>query len=594
MNSEIHMKNEIPTNWIWKVLSWAVVMGLSLIWILPLNAASPNSYDEGSPWGFSCSSEWFGDYPQFNRLMANAGARWIRAFYEWNSVQPQPNQWNWTASDALVANCRKNNIHLAGVFMYLTTWVSADGSTRRFPLKDMQPWRDYVEAATSRYQKDILYWEVGNEWNGSFGPGCTPEVYAAMVKEAYLAAKKVDPNIKIGLSVANFDVAYLDAAIKAGAANHFDYIAVHPYENVASLADGGEMGYLSLAGNLRDMMQANKQRPDIPLWITEFGYQVAVAPHAQSEAQQANILIKSSVLSLAQGFTRLCWFEPRGPAYGKGTDHGLIRPDWSLRPGYHAFKTMTTLLGPTPRYAGWLKLGENGYSFLFEGQGGPVLIGWTPPHTGTTAHFAEQVNIIDATGKVSKLAGNVPLSLTDAPVFVTDLPIALVEQARTNLHQPYPWGRNYAQAKEVSIRLSGKNLEDGLKQINLQTTAVVNLLDHSVRRSNFAHGGEGRYVYFRVDPQFVPYGTRELEITVVAKRTSTDKTAGMTLSYESLKGYTNVPDGWWTVPTSDQWQEHTWRLSDANFVGQWGWNFRLDAVGSPHEYLIKEVCVRKK
>jgi hypothetical protein len=69
----------------------------------------------------------------------------------------------------------------------------------------MQPWRVYVQASTSRYYKDILYWEVGNEWSGSFGPESTPKVYAAMVDEAYLVARKVDPNIKIGLSVANFD-----------------------------------------------------------------------------------------------------------------------------------------------------------------------------------------------------------------------------------------------------------------------------------------------------------------------------------------------------------------------------------------------------
>ena len=34
-------------------------------------------------------------------------------------------------------------------------------------------------------------------------------------------------------------------------------------------------------------------------------------------------------------------------------------------------------------------------------------------------------------------------------------------------------------------------------------------------------------------------------------------------------------------------------LSDANFVGQWGWNFRFDAVGSANEFAIKEVRVRK-
>ena len=39
------------------------------------------------------------------------------------------------------------------------------------------------------------------------------------------------------------------------------------------------------------------------------------------------------------------------------------------------------------------------------------------------------------------------------------------------------------------------------------------------RRTAFRRSdNEGHYVYFTVDPPFVPYGTRELQFTVVAKR----------------------------------------------------------------------------
>ena len=74
---------------------------------------------------------------------------------------------------------------------------------------------------------------------------------------------------------------------------------------------------------------------------------------------------------------------------------------------------------------------------------------------------------------------------------------------------------------------------------------------------------------------------------------SADKKAGMTLCYESAKGYKTVGDGWWTIPEDQQWQEHSWKISDANFVGQWGWNFRFDAVSSPNEFLVKEGRVSK-
>jgi hypothetical protein len=66
----------------------------------------------------------------------------------------------------------------------------------------------------------------------------------------------------------------------------------------------------------------------------------------------------------------------------------------------------------------------------------------------------------------------------------------------------------------------------------------------------------------------------------------------MGLCYESAKGYTGNK-GWWTIPEDDKWHENTWKIDDANFVGQWGWNFRFDSVGSENEYLIKEVRVKK-
>lgn len=66
----------------------------------------------------------------------------------------------------------------------------------------------------------------------------------------------------------------------------------------------------------------------------------------------------------------------------------------------------------------------------------------------------------------------------------------------------------------------------------------------------------------------------------------------MNLTYESLTGYKGASE-WWTILESDEWQEHTWKLSDANFAGGWGWNFRTDAAGSGAGFFIREVRVKK-
>ena len=312
--------------------SSAVILAL-LVLAANASADAPPRNDEASPWGIASGAEWSGDYPKFNPLLHKAGVRWLRLFPEWQVIQPKQDTWNWKVSDAMVANARANNIRLTGVFCYLAPWASADGGTRKFPIKDIRHWRDYVGRTVGHYKGDIKYWEVWNEFNGSFGDSKNKvKDYTELVVTAYDAAKKADPSVKIGLSVANFDVGFLDAVIKAGAAGHFDFICVHPYENLGAVADGGEMGYLSLAGNLRKMLAANKQRQDVPLWITEIGFQVPLKANAKGDAEQAEMLAKAYLLSLAQGFERIFWFEARGPAYGKGTDHGIIRHDWTPPP----------------------------------------------------------------------------------------------------------------------------------------------------------------------------------------------------------------------------------------------------------------------
>lgn len=557
----------------------------------PPSATGPRG--DNSPWGIASGAEWSGDYPRFNPMLDRAGVRWLRFFPEWQTLQPKPGEWNWDGADKLVANARANHIRIAGIFGFFAPWASADGGTRRGPVKDMQFWRDYVGAAVARYRNDIRYWEVWNEFNGSFYQGKDkPREYADLVVAAHDTAKKIDPEIRIGLSVANFDVGFLDAAIKAGAAGHFDYVCVHPYENLGAAMAGGESGFLSMAASLRKMLKDNGQRPDIPLWITEIGQQSAIRPDARQDAAQAEALVKAYILSLAQGFQRVFWFEARGPAYGHGTDHGIIRQDWTPRPACDAMKTMTAALGDEPRYLGWLKLDANGYGFVFQGRGTKVLVAWAPADSASKIKFGADVRILDLAGKETVLEAGREFTLSKAPVFVRDLPEDQAVLARSQAAKPFPWGVDYAKADTVSCRLGAVNGEEGIRQTRLETTVVENGLTESWRRANFRLGGEGRYIYFRVDPTFAPFGTKELEITVTARRIAPDKKAVITLLYESLKGYKGA-QGRFEIPADDQWHEYIWRVADANFVGAWGWNFRTEATGSPNEFCIREARVRK-
>jgi hypothetical protein len=333
------------------------------------------------------------------------------------------------------------------------------------------------------------------------------------------------------------------------------------------------------------MLKANAQKEDMPLFITETGFQSSQKPDAVSDQRQAEAIVKVYVLSIAAGFAQIDWFEARGPAYGHGTDHGIIREDWSIRPAYTALKTMTQKMGAEPDYNGWIALETTGYGFVF----GKTLAAWTPPKTELKVNFGKAITVTQLDGKEAQTE---TVTLTNTPVFLTDIPEALLTQAKENKAKPFPWGKDYAVAQEVSCRLGATNADDGIRQINERTTKVMHGLDNSWKQLDFSVGGEGRYTYFRVDPTFIPIGIQTFEITAVVRRSADGKAAATSILYESSHGYRQPEKGAQNIEDGD-WQELKWIVTDANFAGQWGWNFRLEATMSPNEFAIREVRVRK-
>jgi polysaccharide biosynthesis protein PslG len=199
--------------------------------------------------------------------------------------------------------------------------------------------------------------------------------------------------------------------------------------------------------------------------------------------------------------------------------------------------------------------------------------------------------VTDIAGNGSPLQAGQKLVLTKSPVFVAPVPADLLALAKTNAPKPFPWGGNYANASEVSCLLGATNTDKGITQRNPDTTEVVNKLDHSYRTSH-RRNSEGIYAYFRVDPQFATFGTKDLEITIIARRADDAKEVGFDVCYESLKGY-KVTGSRKSIPAGEAWNEYAFTVNDANFAGGWGWNFRTDIGGSPGGIAIREVRVRK-
>ncbi len=549
---------------------------LCFAFLHPVDAAEPPT--EGVPWGISSSASAERNHAEWFPKMYEAGVRMVRIFPEWRGLESASGMRNWERPDRLVQSAQANNLRLSGLLFGAAPGTKDKGHA--FPMKNLDAWSAYTTAVVSHYKDQIHDWEVWNEGNAGFNDGHnTTADYAALVSAAYDAAKKADPKARIGLSVASFDAPYLDQAIiaqtKAGKANHFDYLCIHPYETLEGLRDvDGEIKYLWMARMLRDALKADApERANAEIWITEVGMPVE---KKAIETDAAKAVVKSYVMAIAQGISRIMWFEARDPT-GEQVGFGLIDRQGKPRMSYASFKTMSATLGQRPKYLGWLTLGKEGraYAFVFQGQAAPVMVAWMPARmSDNTTTFSTVVQVNDSlTGSTATLKPGETLTLMDTPQFITGLPADLLTQAKSNASKNFPWGGDYSAAKTVSTQLGSK----------IQNNGVIQLGQTPVHQ--FEDGTTGALVQnnqippFYVHPSFANVKTHDYYIRLTLRRIGPGN-VGMNFAYEiaDTKGQ-NGPmrnsGGWYSASPDMGWQTKTWHVSDACFAKMWGYDINF-------------------
>ncbi len=548
--------------------------------------------------GFFCiatGAETLGYYQQLFPLLSEAKVSFVRIFPEWAHIQPEQGKWDFSLADSIVKSAKANKLQILGIFLYLAPWASAKPpSTRAFPIKDIRYWREYVREVVKRYKGEVKYWEVYNEF-GSFSENGTPKDYAELVRNAYEVAKEIDPTCKVGINWNEFDLSSLQQVIEQGASGHFDFVCVHPYAMLARVMKGREEAFMGMVGQYRKMLKLTGQREDIPLWVSEIGYQ-AVEGKPESELKQAEAIVKAYVLCAVQGIEKVFWFEGRGPNYGPEGSFGIIRQDWSKRPSFFALQTLTQLLGHQPQYLGWLQISPNSRGFVFRGQKGAVMVNWASVE-GDKVKLPLGVQAVDMLGKPISIGKEKEFAIPTQPIFLVNLPQSWVARAIGNKKRLFGWFKDYSSAKEISWRASkdGKDETNGLYLIDWQDGKdIVGPFEDGSYGRRTDRSRKAFYLEFDVDDSFAGVGDNELEVTVVARLVNFEQPegTGCNLIYESTKGYRHIDD-WWTIPKAPGWHRHTFRIKDANFANCWGWNFCVSVVASPGDVIVKEVIVRK-
>jgi hypothetical protein len=301
------------------------------------------------------------DVEKAAQLIEDAGIQAVRMDFNWDMLNPTPDDWRFEDYDRVVDIVRSHGIEFLGIIDYVSWWASSAQDSNDYrvrlysePLNDYD-FANYTYHVVDHFKDRVHVWQLWNEPNteGFWKPKPNPARYVSLLQEAYLAAKYADPEAIVmfaGLSsngiegndnsglVSNF----LADAYAAGARGYFDVMAIHPY----MLPNGGIEALRAKIVATRDLMNANGDEA-VPLWLTEIGVPTnapwwQTAP-LQSEEDGANWL-RQVYTQLWDLTPTIFWYQLEDREIGENPEghFGILRSDLSPKHGYNVLKELTT------------------------------------------------------------------------------------------------------------------------------------------------------------------------------------------------------------------------------------------------------------
>jgi len=232
-------------------------------------------------------------------MIAAAGFGFIRQPFFWYEIEPQPGvywdtKWNvstWEKYDRIVELAHERGLEIIARLDKPPSWArEGQPNLDRFP--DGPPTRieDYahfVATVVARYRGKIRYVQIWNEPNlqGEWGgQPIDPAAFTELLKAAYLAAKRANPEVKVlmpGLAPTDqtgpqnlSDLLFLQGMYDAGAADYFDIAAAMVYGYGYSPYDrriGFERNNFSRVIQIREIMERNGDGHK-PIWAVEYAW----------------------------------------------------------------------------------------------------------------------------------------------------------------------------------------------------------------------------------------------------------------------------------------------------------------------------------
>lgn len=281
-------------------------------------------------------------------LVSELGVTWVREDFHWHRIQPRPEIWDWTFSDAAMRALLSRNIQVLGVLGPSVGWATPfAGDTPNdvsYYSPDQEAYVAYVRGVVTRYRRYIKHWEIWNEPDHAifWRPQPDPAAYTSLLIRTAAAIKEIDPEAKVLIGGTNpFDTTFLRAVADNGGWGSFDILAIHPYVDPYGPEDGN---LVAAADGVQALAERYGQKP---IWVTELGWASGSSdrdPAGQTDEQaQASFLVRSMLALWQAGVEKVFWYSFKDDP---GNPYGLIRQgsgrtDYS--PRKPAFDTLRTL-----------------------------------------------------------------------------------------------------------------------------------------------------------------------------------------------------------------------------------------------------------
>ncbi len=312
----------------------------------------------------------------FAALGAQVMRQLTTADLTWDNLEPRPNQWKFTAADAVLLRADLPVTPIVTLFalQYASPTPPWEQRPEAFQRTLGDDARRYLETVIARYGHVVTYWELGNEmdhWRAAdpnsgrpqgapaerlpIAPigGYSPKEQGAFLREAAAFIRQRDPDAVIvlpGMSGLDDDIlnTWFAGVIEGGGTDWFDVVNYHHYSSWESF------------DRQRESLNAFLARhgiADKPVWLTETGVTrdatlTQRTNYPNSAQTQAADVFRRSLLAYGYGDSLVLWHtfvdSPNVPA-NAWRGYGVRQFDSTPSLAYHSYKLFAQELIPFAR-----------------------------------------------------------------------------------------------------------------------------------------------------------------------------------------------------------------------------------------------------